>query len=120
MHLTWSGGAAAYRVAAARDGGQAQVLLATTPRTEAWFRLAAGHTYSFTVSALGDDGAETAVSAPLPVRVGRVAASLSLDARRTKDGRHLLQVDLTAVLRSAQAGVPTGSPSAVRRAARVR
>ena len=109
VHLTWSGGAAAYRVAAARDGGQAQVLLATTPRTEAWFRLATGHTYSFTVSALGDDGAETAVSAPLPVRVGRVAASLSLDARRTKDGRHLLQVDLTAVLRSAQAGVPTGS-----------
>jgi len=71
VHVAWSGGAAEYRVAAARDGGQAQVLLATTPRTDAWFRLAAGHTYSFTVSALDVDGAETAISAPLPVRVGQ-------------------------------------------------
>jgi subtilisin family serine protease len=78
VHLTWSGGAYAYRVAAARDGGAAQVLVATTPRTDAWFRLAAGHTYSFTVSALGVDGAETAVSAPLPVRFAPAPA------RRTK------------------------------------
>jgi subtilisin family serine protease len=87
VHLTWSGGASAYRVTAAPDGGAARILLAATPRTDAWFTLPGGHTYSFTVSALGSDGSETAVSAPVPVHVGRTSASLSLHARRTKGDR---------------------------------
>jgi hypothetical protein len=83
--------------------------LAATSRTDAWFRVAASHTYSFTVSALAVDGAETAVSAPLRVRVDRARASLSLAAKRRPGQGDPLHVDLTAVLRSARPGVPAGS-----------
>jgi subtilisin family serine protease len=107
VHLSWShAGASSYRVAAAQDAGPAQILLSATPDAEAWFKLASGHTYSFTVTALDATGVATAVSAPLSVRVGLARASLSL-ATTWQTGKSPLRIELTAVLKSSQAGVPT-------------
>jgi subtilisin family serine protease len=71
VHLTWSSIASAYRIAAAQDGSAARVLLSATTHTEAWFRLASGHSYTFTVTALDSTGAETVTSKPLALRVAR-------------------------------------------------
>ena len=68
LHLTWTGTAPAYRVSLQRDGAAPRVLVASTTKNEAWFTLARGHAYVFTVTALGADGSELAGSIPLRVR----------------------------------------------------
>jgi hypothetical protein len=65
VHLDWSGSADAYAVHVATDGGAPHTLVAATTRTTATVPLPAGHTYSFTVSALDPDGRSAATSAPL-------------------------------------------------------
>src|SRR5207244_13628971 len=65
------------------DDGLDRVLLASTDRTEASFRLGGGHTYTFTVTALDADGRPTVSSAPLTVRVDRAHAAISLAASNT-------------------------------------
>jgi subtilisin family serine protease len=71
VHLTWSGVASAYRVAAAQDRSVSRVVIAATGRTDASFRLAPGHSYTFVVTALDGTGAETVASKPLTLRVVR-------------------------------------------------
>jgi subtilisin family serine protease len=82
IHLVWSSPAAAgFRVSLARDGGPARVIIARTARTDAWYRAALGHAYSFGVEAIGPDGETAADSWAAPVRIAGAPASLSVRAR---------------------------------------
>jgi hypothetical protein len=110
VHLTWSGpNAAGYRVSASQDAGPPQLLLAATTRTDAWFHLAPGHSYTFTVGALGGDGTATAVSAPLSLHAAQAAASLSLAAKPSHRTRRIRAVRFTAILRATENEVTTAS-----------
>ena len=96
VRLTWSGPAGgSFRVRLTRDDGLDRILLASTDRTEASFRLGSGHTYTFTVTALDASGQPTASSAPLTVRVDRAHAAIALSALNM-----LGRVALTAALRA--------------------
>jgi subtilisin family serine protease len=110
VHLTWSGPAAAsYRVSMSQDAGPEHVVIASTTSTDSWFKLAAGHRYTFTVGAFDANGVETGVSAPASVHVARAPSSLSLAAKRRHRNRRARRFDFTAVLRSTEQGVPTAA-----------
>jgi subtilisin family serine protease len=82
IHLTWSSvDAAGFTVSLARDAEPSRVMLSQTTRTDAWFRVVPGHTYSFTVAAMDATGDTAAISSSPPVRVLRPAASAKVAAK---------------------------------------
>jgi subtilisin family serine protease len=109
VRLTWTGPSGnSFRVRLTREDGLDRILLASTDRTEASFRLGVGHTYTFTVTALDANGTPTASSATFTVRVERAHAAVALAASHTV-GRGPLHLALTAALRSGAPEVPAGS-----------
>ncbi len=84
VSLTWPrlAGAAAFRVAAVRDGRPEEVLTPATTETAARYSLEAG-TYGFAVTALDGAGRSLAVSSPWTVSLHPARASLELTASRS-------------------------------------
>ena len=57
VHLSWAGdGASAYRLSVKTNGGAERVLLASTTMTGASYKMSAGYTYTFKVTALDATG----------------------------------------------------------------
>jgi subtilisin family serine protease len=60
--LTWSGDGSAYTLTISTDGRAPRTLLSMTSATSTTVPLASGHTYRFTITALGADGVPAATS----------------------------------------------------------
>jgi subtilisin family serine protease len=109
IRLVWRGhGVSTFRLAVSEDGGESRVLADETSTTSAFFPLADGHAYSFTVTGLGADGAPAVTSAPYRVATVRSDAAVALAASRMRTGATRLLM-LTASLRAARASVPLAS-----------
>jgi subtilase family protein/fervidolysin-like protein len=83
VHVVWRGPSEmTYRLSEVRDQGARQVLVDATTANDAWVRVAAGHTYRFTVGAFDATGTELVTSAPARVTV--TAAATHKTARRKR------------------------------------
>lgn len=69
VRLNWSGDAVRYSLSYSTDSGDMTPVLAQTVHTSTTMRLARGHSYAFSVSALDASGAPTATSAPLTLTI---------------------------------------------------
>ena len=69
VRLNWSGDAVRYSLSYSTDSGDMTPVLAQTLQTSTTMRLARGHSYAFSVSALDASGAPTATSAPLTLTI---------------------------------------------------
>jgi hypothetical protein len=100
--LTWHGhGVSKFQLTVRINGGRSRVVLDGTTATTASFPLVRRHTYAFTLTGIGPDGAPAGVSAPVSVATVRSDAAVALASARSP---HLLM--LTASLRAARASVP--------------
>jgi subtilisin family serine protease len=100
--LTWRGhGVSKFRLTVRINGGRSRVVLDGTTATTASFPLVRRHTYAFTLTGIGADGAPAGVSAPVSVATVRSDAAIALASARSP---HLLM--LTASLRAARGSVP--------------
>lgn len=97
--LAWPplSGAVGFRVAVTQDGEPERVLTPATAETSASYSLAAGSSYSFTVTALGVAGEQLAVSAPWTVSLRQAPARISLTANLPR-GAASRRVELDARL----------------------
>ena len=97
--LAWPAlaGAASFRVSVAQDSEPERVLTPSTTATSASYSLAAGSSYTFTVTALGAAGEQLAVSAPWTVSLRQAPARLSLRAKLPR-GAASRRVELDARL----------------------
>ncbi len=98
--LSWppQPGVVSFRVSVTQDGSVERVLTPATAETSASYSLAAGSSYSFTVTALGAAGEPLAVSAPWAVALRQAPARLSLAAILPR-GVSSRRVELDARLR---------------------
>lgn len=98
--LSWppQAGAVSFRVSVTQDGSVERVLTPVTAATSASYSLAAGSSYSFTVTALGAAGEPLGVSAPWTVALRQAPARLSLTAILPR-GVSSRRVELDARLR---------------------
>lgn len=100
VRLTWRGhGVSTFRLAVSEDGGQSRVLVTATSATSASFPLVGRHTYTFSVTGLGADGAPAVTSAPFEVATVRSGAEVALVSSRAGTGAARLLM-LTASLRA--------------------
>ena len=97
--LAWAPltGTASFRVSVTQDSVSERVLTPTTTSTSAAYSLAAGSTYTFTVTALGAAGEELAVSAPWTVSLRQAPTHVRLRAKLPR-GAASRQVELDARL----------------------
>jgi subtilisin family serine protease len=78
VSLTWSSpGAISYRLLVTRDGGSPQILLGSATATATSYKLDAGHSYSFTVTAT-DTWGLTVASTPYTITLPYSAVKLDL------------------------------------------
>ncbi len=77
LRLTWSahGAVAAFQVSVSRDGGPAEILIASTTQTSGAFALEPGHAYAFTVGGLDATGAATGSPASYLIKLKRLPSA---------------------------------------------